>query len=1417
MPAVALRPFSPRSAASVPSILFPGKTQIERREVQVKITHHFSLAPCWLLMSVLCLLALAPGLLGQVTTTLLHQYTFQGDANDAVGSANGTLLGGASASGGKLMLNGSGAYVQFVGHLVPTSGSYSVALFAQATTPGLTIEELISQGFSTGPGFYLGYFTSSSTQIIRATDSWQLTGVPFPTDGQQHHYAFVVDAAANQSRFYVDGVLMATLPSAITTTTAGNDTRLGRQFDPDAEYFDGTLSDVRIYSGALDGQAVATLAGVLPPQQSGPPPSALIGSTGTPNNPAGSTSEPINTATGNYFTSHSDLVVPGKGLAFNFTRFYNSLDSYAGPLGAGWTHSFNVFLSVSTANVIVKEADGHQVTFTSTGGGNYSPATAGDFDTLNQNGDGTFTLTRKNRTRFNFSPVGKLMSIVDRNGNTQTLNYDGSGNLISVLDSSSRVFTFSNDAIGRVTSLSDATGRTWRYTYDTSGNLQSITDATGGVTQYNYDVNHRMTSAIDPRGITYLQNVYDSLGRVTSQTNARAFTTTLSYNIPAAGITSFTDPLGNTTQHVYEGSLRLTSVIDGKGGTISYVYDVNNDRTSITNQNGKTTALTYDSNGNTTAITDPLGNIAKFTYDSENDLLSATNPNGNTTTFSYDANSNLITSHDPLGNAVTFAYNGNGLLTSKTDARGNTTAFTYDTSGNLTKVTDALGNSTKLGYDGIGRIISITDAKGHTGNSAYDALSRIVKVTDPLANQTQFAYDSVSNLLKVTDANGHATSYGYDGTNNLTTVTDAVGNITRYAYDANNNRTGFTNAKGNTTIYGFDQVNRLNEIIDALSFVTSYQYDAVGNVISTTDANGNTNQFLFDPLNRVMNIAYADGSSVGYTYDPDGNRLTMTDPHGTTSYSYDILDRRTSVTNPGSKIVHYAYDAVGNRSSLTYPDGKIVTYSYDRLNRLASATNWLGKTTNYTYDAVSNLLQTQYPNRAGTTFAYDAANRLTEIVNSALGLPLLRLDYSLDKVGNRTSLSVDGISTTFSYDPLNELVSAQLGPLKTTWTYDQVGNRLKQLAPTGTTAYTYDAADRILTAGSTTFAFDHNGNLISKASGNASLNYAYDAANRLIHATGPGVKSSFAYDGDGNRVAQTTTAGTYSYVNDVNTSLPVVLAEQGPDGAITYAYGQALIEAYSQAFNYFYHYDGLGSVVALTDGVGLPAAAYAYDSWGNALLTIPDSAGTRNKFRFTGEALDPGTGLYYLRARYYDPNGGRFLSGDPVRGSLSVPQTLNRYLYAQNNPSNFIDPTGLTRQDSGNATTGIALIASAINPPSFLGTITQLLTEAGSDIVGSIISVGSDFLKIHQAANEGAYTPAQVDSLYAKGNAQVKAAIDNIVATLYSSKTWADLSPGDKQVVLTQGNLGAYIEAGEIKCVADYCLLLKYPPPLSAP
>jgi RHS repeat-associated protein len=384
--------------------------------------------------------------------------------------------------------------------------------------------------------------------------------------------------------------------------------------------------------------------------------------------------------------------------------------------------------------------------------------------------------------------------------------------------------------------------------------------------------------------------------------------------------------------------------------------------------------------------------------------------------------------------------------------------------------------------------------------------------------------------------------------------------------------------------------------------------------------------------------------------------------------------------------------------------------------------------TSYGYDSASNLTAIAYPNKAAMTFAYDAGNRLTNVTNAIPGLPPVVIGYMLDAVGNRTKETVNGVATAFGYDPLNELVSAQLGPLVSTYTYDAVGNRVKQTSPVGPTTYSYDAGDRLLTVGLTKFTYDNNGNQITKTSGKLTWTYNYDAANRLVKALGYGTNSIFGYDGDGNRISQTNGPGTYSYLNDIASALPVVLNEQGPDGNITYAYGLGLIDEYSSTFNNFYHYDGLGSVIGLTDAKGKPQAAYAYDPWGNALLSVTDNVGTKNKFRFTGEALDPGTGLYYLRARYYDPNPGRFLTKDLFSGIAGNPLTINKYLYALNRPLTLSDPTGLAAEETPGTTNTFAVVTTtqpaASNTNSTIAVAPASQSSNSNSSLNTIIAAG---------------------------------------------------------------------------------------------
>ncbi len=1052
-----------------------------------------------------------------------------------------------------------------------------------------------------------------------------------------------------------------------------------------------------------------------------------------PTHPDGGVAEPVDTATGNYYTSHVDLSVPGKGLSFSFVRYYNALSGSAGPIGAGWSHSFNIILSQLGSGVVnIQEADGHSESFTPIGAGTYAPSTPGVFDDLKENSNGSFTLTQTNQTQLNFSSGGQLLTIVDRNGNAQTLAYSGT-NLTSITDSSGRVFLFSYDGSNRVVALTDPAARSIHYSYDASGNLASVQDALGGVTQYAYDANHRMVTGTDPRGTIYLQNTYDAAGRVVIQKNALGFATAFTYDTPSPGVTTITDPLTNITQHVHDSGLRLVQVINALGGTTSYTYGANNLKLSTTDPLGRAQAFAYDGNGNLTAATDPTGKTTQFAYNSTNDLLQITDRLGRVTRFNYDSRGNLLSTVDPAGDDTVFTYTSAGQVAAAKNARNFTTSFTYDTAGNLTKITDALAGTVQTTYDAVGRLLTVKNQIGQTTTRAYDADNRLISIKDPLGNATQFGYDGNGNLTQLTDASGKVTHYAFDATNKLMRVTDAIGGVTDYVYNGNTDLVSVTNANGHTTTYAYDPLRRLASTTDPLARRKHYGYDAVGNVTSTLDGNFKTNNFAYDLLSRLTSMALSDGKNVAYTYDAVGNRLTMTDWRGLSTYGYDVLNRVLSVATPDGKTVAYAYDNIGDRVKLTYPDGKSLQYQYDALNRLSKVTDWANKSTNYAFDPASNLTLTTQPNGTSSLYAYDPASRLVGITNLSGFLPLSGFAYTLDKVGNRTAvLSSAGGLDQYGY----VMVLYRL----TSWTnlvgqvarynfYDAVGNRVSLVAPTGTTTYAYDAADELLKAGTTTFTYDGNGSQLTKASSAVTVNYGWDALNRLITVAGGSVKTEYQYDGDGNRVHQQVGANAYQYTNDTATPLRVVLSENGPDGNIDYVFGESLVSATSPTFQSFYQFDGLGSVTSVTNQTGGLAANYAYDPWGQPITPVLppfglDTLGTKNKYKFGGQALDPNDSLLFLRARYYDSSVGRFLNRDPSPGALVNPLTINKYEYALSDPLRYSDPSGLSAEESTPATAdstpeSLLTLDNLSKPPA----LSSIGAACGSpDVVGGLIS-----------------------------------------------------------------------------------------------
>lgn len=193
-----------------------------------------------------------------LTAAMVHQYSFSRGVEDSVRSsdwpfgANGTLVNGAAVSDNALNLQGA-AYAQLPGKLIP-SLDFSVTLLARETTDSDGYVELLSQGFSGAPGFYVGH---DPEYQIRVGDEWQDTGVDFPRDHNWHQYAVVSDTASNQTRLYIDGQLQATRESATIISQMDDATRLGAQYKWYGENLQGGIADVRIFNGAMTDSQLA--------------------------------------------------------------------------------------------------------------------------------------------------------------------------------------------------------------------------------------------------------------------------------------------------------------------------------------------------------------------------------------------------------------------------------------------------------------------------------------------------------------------------------------------------------------------------------------------------------------------------------------------------------------------------------------------------------------------------------------------------------------------------------------------------------------------------------------------------------------------------------------------------------------------------------------------------------------------------------------------------------------------------------------------------------------------------------------------------------------------------------------------------------------------------------------------------------
>ncbi|MGH7687578.1 MAG: RHS repeat-associated core domain-containing protein [Candidatus Dormibacteria bacterium] len=826
------------------------------------------------------------------------------------------------------------------------------------------------------------------------------------------------------------------------------------------------------------------------------------------------------------------------------------------------------------------------------------------------------------------------------------------------------------------------------------------------------------TLTVDPNGNTSTA-VYDSHGNVLSATDGVGRTTSYTYTTTDATFyhpTTMTDGNGATTTYSYDPTYHLltrvcTPLPTGACGTtptmpanvVTYTYGNSShpgDLTSRVDGDGKITNYGYDTYGNRGETEDPAGDVSATEFNGDGWAVASWTPNGGCT-FS----ASLANDQTPSGCSSTFetTYNyadssGNDVfwpdVLKVTAPLNRTSTAIYDADNNVIQANDFNGNPTTSAYDNAGELCWALP--GGTSTNGCSSPPSNARVTDYNADgQVADQKDGLGNTLQ---------SYAYDSRGNLTTQTvdpgssPHVNQATAFTYDANGNRLTKTDPGGSCT--------------GTISGCTTYAY------------NGD-NQVCWYLVGASSNgCGSAPSGAVSYGYDNDGQRTAMSDATGASSYTIDALHRLTSVTEAqgggNSATIGYQYNYRNESTRVTYPGTTgSVTIGYDNAGRENSVQDWNSKTTAFNYDADGNLTTTVLPSGTCTapvslcgTNTYNAADQLTGIADmQSSSATILSATYAHDGNGQLASdTSATSNQNNYAYTGLNQVCYA--GSNNTAacssppsgsqpFGYDNGDN----VAKLGGTTLAYNTADELCwtiggtnsngcgspPSGATTYGYDSRDNRTSRVPSPGSATcYTYSETNGLNQiqtgsgssCSGPTTVATYLNNSDSLRMSKTVVSTTTRAAWDLSGSLPLQLV----DGSTDYVYGPAgmVLEQITGSTTLWYFHDQGASVRAITDSSGNIKATYTLDPYGNpvactgATVTVNGSnlcTGTvtiSNPFLFDGQYRDDESGLYYLRARYYDPSTAQFLSRDPA-----VALTRSPYGYVDGNPLNSTDPSGL--------------------------------------------------------------------------------------------------------------------------------------------
>ncbi|MDR1387596.1 MAG: DNRLRE domain-containing protein [Propionibacteriaceae bacterium] len=890
------------------------------------------------------------------------------------------------------------------------------------------------------------------------------------------------------------------------------------------------------------------------------------------------------------------------------------------------------------------------------------------------------------RRDFVYDQAGNVVQENDSLGRRTEHSWDGLHNLLSTTDAMGGVSSFSYDSLGRPVSATDALGQSWAYQWDAASRLLQTTDPSGLSTAYSWDPLGRLNQRIDPDGAV-TQSSYDAIGNLTAVTDPLGRVTSYAYDADNRPI-AVTDPAGETVRMAWDGLDRLTVSTDQTGAETRLAWDGAGRQTSLTDANGHVTSYVWDAAGQLTGLRDAQGQSWSYGYDQLGQLISIDDPLGRSTQYARDAESNPTQVTSPLGAVEQWSYDPAGRVIENVKPGGAVTRYDYDELNRLVELSypGATGQDVGFVYDALGQRVAMSDLSGQS-TYRWDELGRLVGVVQGDGCQISYSYGLNGQIESITYPDGEVVAYGYDASGALTTVEDADGTST-YSYDDNSRVIGLTRPGGIDTVYQRDPRGAVSAVENSGpdgESISRYEYvfDAAGLIVGET-------QTVLDPDGAQTRVER------WFSYDSDDRLVAYseTDPS-------PLADPDDSSSGPSRRtagepawLVTYQYDAAGNRleAERRDPAGELaerVEYVYDDDDRLVSADSTLTGLATYAYSGSGLLLRADSADGGRLSYEYTAADRLQAVRDG--GRLLMAASY--DGVGNRvfqlTRRPVEG--------------SFQVRTGRTAGTDSVFTARDDDLLSSPAGAFWYGFAQQLaqqafainkgLTVQVVTDVHDLWGKSEVRLPREAGLDAADVAALEDAGLTRGDVDDLVA----GGRVTTDRPVSAVDldgfafdlihYVNDVNAPYAQVLQEYGQQGQLgaSFTYGLERLSVRaggslpwmdwltgSGESTGWYLSDGRGSVGQVVSGAGGLLWGSSYDPWG-----VPEGSGDASPwFGFNGEEHNPVTGLQYLRARYLDSGSGRFTQADSWRGEVAAPGSLNRFVYAESDPVNRVDPSG---------------------------------------------------------------------------------------------------------------------------------------------